>query len=164
MTVTATLAKNQMQRYESVMARPILSKGVHYFEIKVDECKNGGIGVGIVRVHRKRGGSCFVDMQSDVSVSGYSFFNNGCKYNRGAIYSQKYNPFGEGDVIGVLIDMDKKCVEFMKNREPVGVVFTELPPEVCLVLSLSQAKASLLPYSSLLKPVPPQPQGAEPGV
>lgn len=54
--------------------------------------------------------------------------------------SEKYaRPFGAGDRVGVLMDFDNKTVEFLLNRVPQGVAFTDLAATGAVHVAVSMA-------------------------
>lgn len=147
-----TTAHHPNMSYASVQCKKVLSKGVHVFSIAVDAV-GGGVGFGVCPLNTIKSRFYVNPWSGDVSTCGYSYFSNGCKYNKGSFYSQKYETYGVGDTITMYIDMDKRTVEFFKNNKALGIVFSDLPEQAVVAVSLSKAQVSLLPSDFLkLKP------------
>lgn len=101
------------------------TKGVHYWSVRIiDRSANGYIMIGIVS-------SAF-----DVSVlqhvgetsSGYAVYaHNGHKYHNGAAVGFISDLPKNGDVIGVLLDLDARTLTYFKNGILLGTAFGQIP-------------------------------------
>jgi hypothetical protein len=135
--------------YATTQSKQTIRDGTHFFSVRVDSIEGGGVGIGVCPI-ALRSRAHVKPFCGDVSTTGYSYFSNGCKYNRGSFYTYRYETFGAGDIISVLLDMNKRTVNFFKNGKSLGVGFDELPEQVTLGISLSKSQVSLLPLYSLM--------------
>jgi len=116
-----------------------------HVEIKIDKC-GGGIGIGLAMCEQSKS----LNNKLDISVSGLSYFSNGCKYNHGLFYTQRYDRFTEGDIIGMDIDWEKREVHFTKNGNSLNLSFT-LPKTISTPSSpsgITRSSSSSSPVSS----------------
>jgi len=143
-----TTAHHASVAYASVQCKKVLTKGVHVFTITVDAI-GGGVGFGVCAMNTIKSRSYVTPWCGDVSTSGYSYFSNGCKYNKGSFYSQKYETYGVGDTITMYIDMDKHTVEFFKNNKALGITFSDIPEQSVVAVSLSKAQVTFIPGDAL---------------
>lgn len=69
------------------------------------------------------------------SFAALGYYGCGNTYRAGSSssYGQSYR---SGDVISVLLDMDRRTVAFEKNDVPLGTAFTDIEPAVYPAVSL----------------------------
>lgn len=93
--------------------------------------------------------------QGDTNSWGFRTSYKYSVYHGNGYYGE---PFGRGDVIGVLLDMDVGSVTYFKNGKNLGVCFTGLPRNQKLYpavgwragqMRLADSDVSMVPMSSL---------------
>lgn len=65
----------------------------------------------------------------------------------GSVTSVHYGrSFRDGDIVTLVLDMDKRTLQYLHNDEDLGIAFTDLPDQLVPVVSLSiEDQVSLLP-------------------
>jgi len=110
------------------------SKGVHYWEIAVENFKDGPntwrLCVGVL----PEGTDC----SKQTRVVSWSFIaGSGKKVSNNAQFGKTYgDPYGKGDTVGVLLDMDEKKMHFFVNDKPQGLAFSNLAGTVYPTISM----------------------------
>lgn len=109
---------------------PVMTSGVHYGEFRVDTYRHGSIGntwkivVGVVAKDFEFKLAKWVGV--DERSFGY-IANNGKRVgpsmkNQGQDYGETYQ---ENDRIGILLDLNKRCLRFFKNGICQGIAFDD---------------------------------------
>jgi hypothetical protein len=97
-----TMAKTEGTSWRTVLGTTSYSSGLHYWEIHPDVAEWGTVAFGVA--HPKKftlSNSC-----------GHSFANyRGLVGSAEQLYGEH---FGMGNVVGMLLDMDQRCISFFK--------------------------------------------------
>ena len=128
-------ASSNARTWETVMADTLLTQGLHYFEVRLDQydTTNGhNVIIGLVfdGVHEM----CEV-IGEDSNSCGFDT-GRGTKTVNGDFYQPYSDPCAQGDVIGVKIDYQDRTVEFFKNAVSQGIAFTGLSRSAYVAVSL----------------------------
>jgi len=103
--------KNLRGRWVSVqLGSPISSKGVYHYSFKVDAFSCNGMMLGLVP-------SKWQGVYPGTGNAGVSATPKSCAY-----YSHSSSIFKTGDIICMVVDLDKNTVTYHKNGECVGTV------------------------------------------
>jgi hypothetical protein len=123
----------------------VYREGTHFFEVYIEALgatsNSWNMCVGVVPLdfdpaHEK----IWVGAQKSWSYIG----GNGHRVYDGANAVPYGEPFGKGDTIGVLLDFDRRSIEFFKNGRSQGVAFSaELSAPVCAAVSFTAARTCL---------------------
>ena len=95
-----------------------ISSGKWYWEIKINTL--GSSKIGIAKSTEA------LNSYLGSGAGGYSYADNGEKWNNGANTYLCACPQTAGDVIGVKLDMTAGTIEFLLNNTSLGVAFTGL--------------------------------------
>lgn len=105
-----------------------VQSGRHSWRIRVDEVHNasGFIALGVVAGPKDSGLTC--DMDSWQQWYLY-YSDDGKKRTKGEADLQDYSePYAPGDIISVILDLDKRTLEFLQNDRSCGVAYCDLVP------------------------------------
>ena len=101
------------------------TQGIHYWSMRVnDRSPDGTIMIGIVTQNFDTGSATYPGQTPD-SYSVYC--NNGQKHNAGKPILFTTNLPADGDVIGVLLDLDAQTLTYFKNGQILGTAFGQIP-------------------------------------
>lgn len=97
-----------------------VEKGRHFWEFRIDQCQTGHIMIGVGSENADLNN--FHSSTENQNLMYYCW--NGRKY-----HGMNHSPYGsqckQKDIVGLLIDMDKKLLEFYKNGISQGIAFTK---------------------------------------
>jgi hypothetical protein len=101
------------------------TQGVHYWSVKIiDRSAEGRIMIGIISSAFNVSLPQYVGQTSD----SYGFYpHNGQKYNNGANVVFTSDLPKNGDVIGVLLDLEARTLTYFKNGQILGTAFGQIP-------------------------------------
>jgi hypothetical protein len=105
-----------------------VQSGRHCWRIRVDEVHNasGFIALGVVAGPKDSGLTC--DMDSWQQWYLY-YSDDGKKRTKGEADLQDYSePYSPSDLISVILDLDKRTLEFAQNDRSCGVAYSDLVP------------------------------------
>jgi len=131
-----------------------VQSGRHSWRIRVDEVHNasGFIALGVAAGPKDSSLSC--DMDSWQQWYLY-YSDDGKKRTKGEADLQDYSdPYSPSDVISVILDLDKRMLEFAQNERSCGMAYSDLVPGQYRVgaelgNSASDMQITLLSYDCL---------------
>eukprot|EP00771_Trimastix_marina_P001075 gnl/Trimastix_PCT/2117.p1 GENE.gnl/Trimastix_PCT/2117~~gnl/Trimastix_PCT/2117.p1 ORF type:complete len:632 (-),score=67.90 gnl/Trimastix_PCT/2117:31-1926(-) len=124
------------KRNESVRTNVGFSQGTHFWEVRIDRLSSVGFNIGVVKAEFNV--AKYLGWSDGAS---WSFLNSGRVWHNGkaARFSQSY---GEGDTIGVLLELERHALSFFKNGEFLGTAFGNLPEDEVFYPAVSFGRAN----------------------
>eukprot|EP01114_Cavostelium_apophysatum_P023871 TRINITY_DN9137_c0_g1_i1.p1 TRINITY_DN9137_c0_g1~~TRINITY_DN9137_c0_g1_i1.p1 ORF type:complete len:368 (+),score=87.34 TRINITY_DN9137_c0_g1_i1:25-1104(+) len=127
-------AKSARGNLKTIITKESFKGGRHYWEISVkfgppNRNTNFAYMIGVADESINRN-------ETALHSNGWCFRNSGLKSPRasGVEYAE---PFHSGDIIGVLLDIDRQTLNFYKNGKDQGIAFTSLPSGKALFPAVS---------------------------
>jgi hypothetical protein len=118
--------------FGSVIGNADITIGVKYWEIKLESARGGdGVFIGV--------GSADVPLNGSILSRGI-FWGISCGTGHKLHDTIDYyaEPFRDGDVVGVLLDMERGHLTFYKNGVSLGVAFSHIQAKrLCPIFSLT---------------------------
>jgi hypothetical protein len=101
------------------------TQGIHYFSVRIiDKSTAGYVMIGIVQSTFDTSLLQYVGQTSD----SYAFYlHNSHKYNNSASVALTSDLARNGDVIGVLLDLEARMLTYFKNGQILGTAFGQIP-------------------------------------
>lgn len=115
---------------QTVRGSVALTKGRVYWDVRIDNSKNGRINIGVaIESHSK-------NQYVGQTPHGWAYYGRNGKREHGG-QSHSYGPtYSTGDEIRVLLDMDKRNIAFCINGKQLGVAFNRIPTKVWPAITL----------------------------
>ncbi|KAJ3426036.1 spry domain containing socs box protein [Anaeramoeba flamelloides] len=141
-----TVKSVRESHFKAIRGKTVWSSGKHYFQIRIDSVYSNGQNssmIGVVVPNTTGIGY--------LNAQGWSFYCfNGTKWNAGK--SQKYGTkVKQNDIVGMILDMDKRTLSYDINGEDLGVAFENLPDELVLCFDLYYPDEQLTLVDGLAK-------------
>jgi len=122
-------------KWRTLLASRGYTSGLHRWEVVLDRLSKGYIFVGVATVSANP--DTYVGGDSHgfgLFVSDRSRYHGRNKIKGGAKYGDQMNV---DDIVGVVLDLDKRTLAYTLNGKELGVAFDELPTEHCLFPAIS---------------------------
>ena len=144
---TKFIAIRQSSEIESIIyANPCVSKGKHYWKVKIDH-NNNGCYIGIIfsedSSYIYRRSRCSLFHRRNYGVQGYAYHTKGYLMNHKMSSAAIWSPDGistacnHGDIITVHLDLELKSIGFSRNDKWMGTAFTDIDNTKSYRLALS---------------------------
>ena len=120
--LSASFGSNES--WSTVMASTPFISGVNYWEIRIDKSQTAYLFIGVAA------------KQADTSTFlggddfGWGYIGDRALYHKRAKVKVYGERFGQGDIIGVCLDLDNGTLSFSRNGERMGNAFTGLAGEL----------------------------------
>jgi len=112
--------------------------GMHYFEIRIEMPSVAAwqVAVGVAQE------TIPLDQYLGASGNSWCYYNNSLRMHVSGLTNERYGqPYGNGDVIGVLLDSDKGELFFYHNGAPMGLCFGDISEKVWPAVQVSAGAA-----------------------
>jgi len=163
--LTASVGEH-MTGFVTIGGNKTLSKGRHYWEIKLDRFGHQStfrrIIVGVVSADAVEWEKSHAFISSRCCPLSKHFWAIACgtgkklshqTTRRGSAY-MRGKQFNENDQVGVLLDLDNHSLEFYKNGESLGQAFNNVDCPVIPIVSMRFQKAVTLSFPAIPEDVP----------
>eukprot|EP01114_Cavostelium_apophysatum_P004652 TRINITY_DN1498_c0_g2_i1.p1 TRINITY_DN1498_c0_g2~~TRINITY_DN1498_c0_g2_i1.p1 ORF type:complete len:1661 (-),score=558.77 TRINITY_DN1498_c0_g2_i1:26-5008(-) len=125
--------------WQAVLSTKAITSGVHKWEVSIDHTQTLGpncyIMIGVCEQHQQ----LTIYPGNDPSAVGWSYYGASPGYTYHNSQNKVYGePFGHGDIITVILNMDEETISFAKNGIDLGVAYNAgfsgktLYPAICL--------------------------------
>jgi hypothetical protein len=122
-----TMANARNTYFGSVLSTLSMTSGKYYCEGTVDSNDASTLTIGALKIDPLESRWNTSDEQAAYFGNGYAYrSNNG--YKESASSSSSYgNSYGNGDTIGIALDLDAKTISFYKNGVNQGIAYSGIP-------------------------------------
>ena len=137
----ATYGSNES--WKTIVGTEAFSCGRNHWEIKIESSSTAYLFIGVTTRRAELttflGGDAY----------GWGYIGDRALYHKRAKVKTYGERFGQGDVIGVTLDMDRGTLSFSKNGLDLGVAFDGLAGQIYPAVAFYNQgqQISLLPYS-----------------